>query len=271
MLWSDALDEMFNALLALLLGMARIFPCLLLTPIFSFSVIKGVLRTAIVLSLALFIAPVFYRDMLSASLSMTALAAIAIKELILGTLIGLILGLPFWMYESVGALFDNQRGALMGGQINPQLGPDATPLGYLMKQTIILLLIVGPGLGAITQLLWDSYRIWPPLVWLPPLSEQGWQVWLDLLQETFVTMVLYAGPLVGLLLLLDFAVGIISIYSPQIQATVLAIPLKCLLGLLFFVLYLPLLNHLAGERLFELRDLTHLFPHLFDAKGAGHE
>ena len=46
-------------------------------------------------------------------------------------------------------------------------------------------------------------------------------------------MVLYAGPLVGLLLLLDFAVGIISIYSPQIRATVLAIPLKCLLGLLF--------------------------------------
>ena len=26
MLWSDALDQLFNALLALLLGMARIFP-----------------------------------------------------------------------------------------------------------------------------------------------------------------------------------------------------------------------------------------------------
>ena len=186
-------------------------------------------------------------------------------------MIGLILGLPFWMYESVGALFDNQRGALMGGQINPQLGPDATPLGYLMKQVIILLLIVGPGLNAATQLIWDSYRIWPPLTWLPPLSAQGWEVWLGLLKETFVSMVLYAGPLVGLLLLLDFAVGIISIYSPQIQATVLAIPLKCLLGLLFFVLYLPLLNHLAGERLFELRDLSHLLPHLFDTKGAAHE
>ncbi|WP_368913401.1 type III secretion system export apparatus subunit SctT [Mixta calida] len=271
MLWSDALDQLFNALLALLLGMARIFPCLLLTPIFSFSAIKGVLRTAIVAALALFIAPLLYHDMLGASLSLVAYAGLAIKELILGTLIGLILGLPFWMYESVGALFDNQRGALMGGQINPQLGPDATPLGYLMKQVIIMLLIVGPGLNAATQLIWDSYRIWPPLTWLPPLSAQGWEVWLGLLKETFVSMVLYAGPLVGLLLLLDFAVGIISIYSPQIQATVLAIPLKCLLGLLFFVLYLPLLNHLAGERLFELRDLSHLLPHLFDTKGAAHE
>ncbi len=163
MLWSDALDQLFNALLALLLGMARIFPCLLLTPIFSFSAIKGVLRTAIVAALALFIAPLLYHDMLGASLSLVAYAGLAIKELILGTLIGLILGLPFWMYESVGALFDNQRGALMGGQINPQLGPDATPLGYLMKQVIILLLIVGPGLNAATQLIWDSYRFWPPL------------------------------------------------------------------------------------------------------------
>ena len=121
------------------------------------------LRTAIVAALALFIAPLLYHDMLGASLSLVAYAGLAIKELILGTLIGLILGLPFWMYESVGALFDNQRGALMGGQINPQLGPDATPLGYLMKQVIILLLIVGPGLNAATQLIWDSYRIWPPL------------------------------------------------------------------------------------------------------------
>ncbi|ELY1861824.1 type III secretion system export apparatus subunit SctT [Serratia marcescens] len=256
MLWGDLLDQLFQYLLALLLGMARVFPCVLLTPIFSFNVFKGVPRAAIVAALALVIAPGLQAAIAANPPELLTLTALGLKELILGALLGLVLGLPFWMMESVGALFDNQRGALMGGQLNPLLGPDVTPLGHLMQQTMILLLMVGPGLGTMTQVLWDSYRLWPALAWMPLPGVQGWGVWLGLLKTTFVDMVLYAGPLVALLLLLDFAVGIISIYSPQIQATVLTIPAKCLLGLLFFVLYLPVLNHLAGERLFELRNMS---------------
>ena len=116
-----------------------------LTPIFSFSVIKGLLRTAIAVALALFIAPGIKEQIDVLEPTMMALAGLVLKELMIGTLLGLLLALPFWLYESVGALFDNQRGALMGGQINPQLGPDVTPLGKLMQQVLILLLVTGLG------------------------------------------------------------------------------------------------------------------------------
>lgn len=181
-------------------------------------------------------------------------------------MIGLLMAMPFWLFESVGALFDNQRGALMGGQLNPQLGPDATPLGFLMQQSIILLLVVGLGLSTLTQIIWDSYGLWPAMQWLPFPSEAGFKVYLDLLGSVFMHMILYAGPLVALLLLVDFSVGILSIYSPQLQATVLSMPMKCLLGMLFFVLYLPILNYVGGQRLFELKDLI---PHLSDMLGKG--
>lgn len=268
MLIGAPLTDTFHAILALTLAMARIFPCLLLTPVFSFSVVKGVMRTAIVVALSLFIAPAIKPEIDQLQPDMLTLAGLMLKELLIGTLIGLLLAMPFWMYESVGGLFDNQRGALMGGQINPQLGPDVTPLGKLMQQSMILLLIIGLGLSTITQLIWDSYQLWPATEWMPFPSEAGFQVYLKLLGETFSDMVLYAGPLVAIMLMIDFGIGIMSIYSPQLQATALAIPLKCLLGMLFFVFYLPLLEHLAGERLYDLRDLIHILPTLVETKGS---
>ncbi|UYU33692.1 type III secretion system export apparatus subunit SctT [Siccibacter colletis] len=267
MLLGAPLTDLFHSILALALGMARIFPCLLLTPVFNFSVVKGVMRAAIVVALSLFIAPTIKVEIDALEPDMLLLAGLVMKELVIGCLIGLLLAMPFWLFESVGGLFDNQRGALMGGQINPQLGPDVTPLGKLMQQSIILLLIIGLGLSTITQIIWDSYHLWRATEWMPFPSEAGFQVYLRLLGKTFTDMVLYAGPLVAIMLLMDFAIGIMSIYSPQLQATALTIPVKCLLGMLFFILYLPLLNHLAGERLYELKDLIHILPHLVEAKG----
>ncbi|WP_034913239.1 MULTISPECIES: type III secretion system export apparatus subunit SctT [Erwinia] len=265
-MWNNLLHDGYYFILALVLSMARIFPCLLLSPVFSFNAIKGGLRSAIVLSLALFPAPMIQQQIAINDPSMFLMAALAVKEVIIGVIIGLLMAMPFWLFESVGALFDNQRGALMGGQLNPQLGPDATPLGFLMQQTVILLLVVGLGLSTLTQIIWDSYSLWPPMQWLPLPSEAGFNVYLDLLGGIFTHIVLYAGPLVALLLLVDFSVGILSIYSPQLQATVLAMPVKCLLGMLFFVLYFPILNYVADERLFDLKDLV---PQLTDILGKG--
>ncbi|WP_213989505.1 type III secretion system export apparatus subunit SctT [Sodalis sp. dw_96] len=267
MLWGPVMHQAYFFILALSLGMARLFPCLLLTPIFSFTAVKGLLRTAIVIALALFPAPLIQRELAAQPPDFIPLAGLALKELLIGTLIGLLLSMPFWLYESVGALFDNQRGALMGGQLNPQLGLDVTPLGHLLQQTIILLLVLGPGLSTVTQVIWDSYELWPVTAWWPFPSEAGFKVYQHLLAELFFNMVLYAGPLVVLLLLMDFAVGILSLYSPQLQATTLAVPIKCLLGLLFFVVYLPILGYLANQRLYDLRDLIHILPTLVGKPG----
>lgn len=262
-MWNSILDEIFTFVLAVGLGMARIYPCLLLTPIFSFNAIKGSLRGAIVVALALFPAPMIQSYLLLHPPSLFLFGGLLLKEVLIGIIIGLFFGMPFWLFESVGALFDNQRGALMGGQLNPQLGPDVTPLGFLMQQSTIMLLMVGIGLSSVMQVVWDSYLLWQPLDWLPFPSESGFKVYLDALGSVFTHMVLYAGPMVALLLLVDFAVGVLSLYSPQLQATVLAMPVKCLLGMLFFVLYLPILNYAIGERLFEMKDLTALFKDMF--------
>ncbi|MGE8187538.1 type III secretion system export apparatus subunit SctT [Pseudomonas sp. NPDC086278] len=259
-MYAAAFPEISQSIIALTLGMARLYPCLLLVPAFAFREIKGMLRNAIVLALALIPMPGIRASLAGQSLDWLALGGLVLKESIIGLLLGLLLAMPFWMFESVGCLFDNQRGALIGGQINPALGDNTSELGHMFKQLLILLLILGGGYSSLTQIIWDSYAIWPANQWLPMPTADGLNVYLALVASMFRFMVLYAAPLVGLLLLIEFGMAILSLYSPQLQVSTLAMPAKSLLGLLFLVLYLPMLCWLGSSQLAQLSDLKHLLP-----------
>ncbi|WP_339429257.1 type III secretion system export apparatus subunit SctT [Pseudomonas taetrolens] len=247
------------------IAMARLYPCFYLIPAFCFQHVRGMPRHVIVCSLALMPAPGIYHSLSGLELSGLALCGLIFKEAVLGVLLGILLSMPFWLFESVGALLDNQRGALIGGQLNPSLGPDATPIGHLFQQLSVFLLIVTLGLGSLTQVIWDSYLIWPPTVWLPTLASGGYALFIELLGDTFTHMVLYAAPFIALLLMVEFAIALLSLYSPQLQVFVLSMPAKSLAGLCFLLLYLPQLEDLIVGRLGGLVDLKHSLAQFFKA------
>lgn len=248
---------------SLMLGMARIYPCGILVAAFCFQHIRGMPRHTLVMVMALMPAPAIHAALQGQELSGLMLAGLALKEVALGLLLGVLLSMPFWLFESVGALLDNQRGALAGGQLNPSLGPDATPIGHLFKQLAIFLLMVVLGLGALTQVIWDSYLIWPPTVWFPLPAENGMSLFVDLLGDTFTHMMLYAAPFIAVLLLLEFGVALLGVYSQQLQVSTLAPPVKCLAGIGILLLYFALLQDLIVGRLSQLGDLKHMLGLLF--------
>ncbi|QDH63195.1 type III secretion system export apparatus subunit SctT [Pseudomonas azotoformans] len=250
---------------SLMIGMARIYPCGILVAAFCFQHIRGMLRHILVMVMALMPAPGIHAALTEQDYSAFVLAALALKELALGVLLGMLLAMPFWLFESVGALLDNQRGALAGGQLNPSLGPDATPIGHLFKQLAIFLLMVTLGLGALTQVIWDSYLIWPPTVWLPLPAADGMSVFVGLLGDTFTHMMLYAAPFIAVLLLLEFGIALLGVYSQQLQVSTLAPPVKCLAGIGILLLYFALLQDLIVGSMSQLSDLKHSLGLLFKA------
>lgn len=248
---------------SLLIGMARIYPCAFLVAAFSFQHIRGLPRHTIVMVMALMPAPGIHAALAGQDISTLVVAGLMFKEAALGVLLGVLLSMPFWMFEAVGALLDNQRGALAGGQLNPSLGPDATPIGHLFKELAIFLLMVSLGLGALTQVIWDSYLIWPPTVWFPSPAANGVSVFLDLLGDTFTHMMLYAAPFIAVLLLLEFGIALLGVYSQQLQVSTIAPPVKCLAGIGMLLLYFPLLQDLIVGRMGQLGDLKHSLALLF--------
>ncbi|TFY94982.1 EscT/YscT/HrcT family type III secretion system export apparatus protein [Pseudomonas nabeulensis] len=253
---------------SLVIGMARIYPCAILVPAFCFQHIRGMPRHVIVMVMALIPTPAIHAALQGQEYSAVMIAGLVLKETALGVLLGVLLSMPFWLFESVGALLDNQRGALTGGQINPSLGPDATPIGHMFKQLAIFLLMVTLGLGVLTQVIWDSYLIWPATIWVPLPSADGFAVFLGLMGDTFTHMMLYAAPFIAVLLLLEFGVALLSLYSPQLQVSSLAMPVKCLAGVAFLLLYLPLLQDLIVGRMSLLGDLKPALGLMFRGAGA---
>ena len=250
---------------SLVIGMARIYPCGILVAAFCFQHIRGMLRHTLVMVMALMPAPGIHAALEGQDYSALMLGALVLKEVALGVLLGLLLAMPFWMFEAVGALLDNQRGALAGGQLNPSLGPDATPIGHLFKQLAIFLLMVSLGLGALTQVIWDSYLIWPPTVWFPLPAPNGMSVFVGLLGDTFTHRMLYAAPFIAVLLLLEFGIALLGVYSQQLQVSTLAPPVKSLAGIGIVLLYFALLQDLIVGRMLELGDLKHSLGLLFKA------
>ena len=144
----------------------------------------------------------------------------------------------------------------MGGQINASMGQDDfTPLGYTFKQLAILLMILGGGMPLITQLLWYSYQLWPVAKLMPFPSYNGFLIYIEILEGIFVSLILYAAPLVVFLLLIDFSVGVLNIFNAQLQATILTIPLKCVLGVIFLIVYLSTLTYFMEVQINLLRYL----------------
>ncbi len=213
--------------------------------------------------LALLPAPGIHAALEGQDYSALLLGALVLKEVALGLLLGVLLSMPFWMFESVGALLDNQRGALAGGQLNPSLGPDATPIGHLFKQLAIFLLMISLGLGALTQVIWDSYLIWPATVWFPLPAANGYGLFISLLADTFTHMMLYAAPFIAVLLLLEFGIALLGVYSQQLQVSTLAPPVKSLAGLGVLLLYFALLQDLIVGRMGLLGDLKHTLGLMF--------
>lgn len=253
---------------SLLIAMARIYPCAFLVAAFCFQHIRGMPRHAIVMVMALLPAPGIHAVLAGQDYSALMLTGLILKEAALGVLLGVLLSMPFWLFEAVGALLDNQRGALAGGQLNPSLGPDATPIGHLFKQLAIFLLMVSLGLGALTQVIWDSYLIWPPTVWFPLPAANGFSVFVGLLGDTFMHMMLYAAPFIAVLLLLEFGIALLGLYSPQLQVSTLAPPVKCLAGIGILLLYFALLQDLIVGRMSLLGDLKHALGLLFKVPAA---
>lgn len=91
---------------AFALSAVRIGAALLVCPAFGEGMISGLARRLVILSFAFLVVPVVQRMMPAAGVSWALLALLAVKEALVGFLIGFFSAIPFWVAENVGNLID---------------------------------------------------------------------------------------------------------------------------------------------------------------------
>lgn len=248
---------------ALAVSMPRILVALFLVPLFSVQLFKGMLRYAIIVALAIPVAVSLTSEIENSQLNALLLGFIMLKESMVGFIIGFLLAIPFWIFQSIGVMIDNQRGALSGGYFAPGVGPDSSMMADILVKVVVILLISMGAFPALFNVLWETYTLWPVLEWTPEFSQEGVNVLIEKFGELVYKFVLYSGPIILVLLLIEAGFAILGAYTPQLQVYFMAMPAKSLVALIVFLLYAGNLWHIAGGDFLEYHDLKYLLPKIF--------
>ena len=253
-----------STLLAFVLSVVRIFVILTFIPLFEFKQIQA--RTIKVAISAAIGMPIFidiHEQIADRDFDAITTPFIILKEVALGVLIGYILAMPFWIFQSVGAMIDNQRGALSAGYLNPASGPDASMIGDWLGKIVVIIMLSTGAFHHMFTFIYTSHSLFPVLEPFPLFQDQAWLEIASTFNYLVRQFVFYAGPVVLVLLLVEAAFAILGAYSPQLQVYFMAMPAKSLLALVTVFLYIGyLVEHIANESAFYF-DLNSRFTSIF--------
>ncbi len=240
--------DIYRHIMAVLIGMPRLFVIVMLAPFLGTAVVTGQLRLVMVGSIYL----ILHNYILSyipnindfSSILTLESTFLIFKEIALGFLIGYLGALLFWSVQSAGFFIDNQRGASQAEGADISSGDTVSPIGGLFFQSVTYLFFATGGFLTYLSIIYTSYQIFPPTEFMAmninlPLalffaSKMSW---------LFLTMLLLASPIAVACLLTDISLGLVNRFASQLNVYVLAMPIKS--GLTAFLLCFYYLVFLA--------------------------
>ena len=244
------IDDGLRFLKAISLSQARLLPLLAMLPFMNRTMVPRVIAFGMAAGLSLLVAPVLARSPVPDGLM---LVLVLLKEGLLGLTLGRLVALPFWMFEAVGFIIDNQRGASMAATLNPLTGNDSSPLGLLFSFAFIVYFLTAGGMPLLLGLVYDSYRLWPPLSFWPHWGEDAATLLMSQLNRLVTSGLLMAAPVLLVMFLAELGLALVSRFAPQLQVFFLAMPIKSALALFVLILYAQTLFEVGVEPVRELR------------------
>ena len=176
----------------------------------------------------------------------------AVTQVVLGLALGFAVRVVFTTVEFVGELVGLQMGLNFASFFDPLSNGQASATATFYGQMASLLFIAMNGHLLVLLAVLRSFEAFPVDVNLLQTLEQ--LKLQSLGAELFSSALWMALPLLGVLMLLNFALGMISRVAPQMNIFAIGFPLTLTLGLLSIALTLPALE----------QPVTKLFEHALE-------
>jgi type III secretion protein T len=219
------------------LAFSRISGVMLVMPAFTRVGVTGILRNGIGLALTLPLLPLMVGIVENENLAVGTIAALLLKEFVVGLVVGLVLGVPLWAAEAAGAILDLQRGATMATLIDPGGSEQASVTGTVLVLAMVALYFGSGGLSVTLRTLYESYGIWPITRFLPLFSSDAGALLIGLLDDVITMGLMLVVPIVICLFLADIVLALVSRAAPHFNVFALSLAVKTLVFAIFLVLY----------------------------------
>ena len=240
--------EFHRWILAAVLAMARIGGAFAICPALTDSVIPGVARRAAVLGFAFLAIPFVHAGMPPGEPNVWMFGVSALKEALIGFLLGFFASIPFWVAENVGNFIDNQRGATMGEVYSPLSGAQVSTTGIFFTQVVSTIFFTSGAIFVFLGALYKSYTIWPvfpeaaagaPIAFGISFTPGAPLEMLGAVDDMLKATVVISAPVIIVMFLATLGLGLVNRTAPQLNVFFLSMPVKSALGVAMLVIYLP--------------------------------
>jgi len=161
-------------------------------------------------------------------------------EALAGMVLGLLLGVVFHVASTAGALLDQQSGYTIAAVYDPHFQEEAALCETLFTQFAAVTVFTGAGMRAVSGFFADAWALWPP--GMPP-ADFG-RILQMFAQERVARSLLegvrLAMPLIGLMLLVDVSLGLMSRHAKRLNPFTTARAVKVMILSLAVMSIVPL-------------------------------
>ena len=231
--------EYHRLFIAVELAAARIGGAFMMCPALGDSMIMGTARRAAILAFSVLVVPYVLNTMPPGEPNMWMLAVVALKEVLIGFLIGFFAAIPFWVAENVGNFVDNQRGATMGEVYSPLSGTQVSTTGIFFTQIVSTIFFISGAVLVLLTALYRSFEIWPIFGDFITFNAHAPVQILGAVDGMLKTTVVISAPVIILMFLATIGLGFVNRTAPQLNVFFLSMPVKSALGIAMLVIYLP--------------------------------
>ena len=212
--------------------LGRIIGFVVMAPVWSWNAIPPWLMGVFALGLTVAVTP----GITAAAPSSWVVLGIGFGgQVVVGMAMGLTLAVVLAGVEMAGTIVTNLLGIGLGASADPAVTVTDAGLSTIFALLAMLAFVAAGGLLLSVQVLHDSFMALPigqfPILSIPWLTGLG--------QTLFGTALLFGAPLLGAVLLVIFAIGVLNRAFPSMSAYFLALPTAILLVLILLWLFLP--------------------------------
>jgi type III secretion protein T len=144
----------------------------------------------------------------------------------------------------------------MAATINPLTGHDTSPIGMLLNIAFITFFFLVGGFGLLLDIVYESYRLWPPDRFWPRFDIDNAGLLVGLVNRLALLAMLLASPALVIMFMAELGLALVSRFAPQLQVFFLAMPIKSALGIFVLLIYAATLFEFGADELRDLRNWT---------------
>jgi len=232
----------FETLDTVFLTFCRVAGILVTAPIFQSQRVPIVLKVGFSALLAILLVPVAGPTPEMAHLLDFGLAAA--REIIIGLGFGLVSNLLFVAVSIAGCVTDLQAGFAFASFIDPTTEEQTAIISRIQLMVAWMVFLAANGHHVLLRGISDSFSIVP--IGAAALPEAGPAAPIHMIARTFVAAIQIGAPVMGSVLIADFALGMLARAVPQANLLSIGFPMKMLFAFIIVILSLPLL--VAAEK-----------------------